>query len=163
MTPVHYIAGMVLPLALAMLPPQMDSPSARSMLVAIGLQESRFTYRRQVQGPARGYWQFERLGGVLGVLRHELTREPAGAVLQAMGYQPTSQAVYDAIEHNDILACCFARLLLWTHPERLPGKTEANLGWRIYAETWRPGKPRPETWPDCFAAGWGGTWPGVTT
>jgi hypothetical protein len=138
----------------------MDSPSARAMVIAVGLQESRFQHRRQVNGPARSYFQFER-AGVSGVLRHDASRRAASDVLVTMGYRPDSMTVYDAIEHNDILACCFARLLLWTHPERLPGKTEANLGWRVYAETWRPGRPHPATWPDCFAAGWGGGWPGT--
>lgn len=161
MTPVHYIAGMVLPLALSMLPPQMDSPSARAMLIAIGLQESRFKHRRQIEGPARSYWQFER-AGISGVLRHESSRRAASDLLGVVGYRADALSVYDAIEHNDILACGFARLLLWTHPERLPGRHEANLGWRVYADTWRPGKPHPQTWPECFEAGWGGEWPMAT-
>ena len=28
------------------------------MLLAIGLQESRFVHRRQIGGPACGFWQF---------------------------------------------------------------------------------------------------------
>lgn len=45
--------------------PSMDSVRARMMLLAIGLQESRFEHRRQLgNGPARGFWQFESGGGV---------------------------------------------------------------------------------------------------
>lgn len=36
--------------ALALLPATMDTPEARIMLLAIGLQESRFEHRRQLVG-----------------------------------------------------------------------------------------------------------------
>ena len=43
--------------ALELFPKHMDSPQARVMLLSIGLQESRFEYRRQMgNGPARGFW-----------------------------------------------------------------------------------------------------------
>ena len=161
MTTTHYIVGMVIPLSLALLPPQMDSPAARAMLVSIGLQESRFAHRRQIGGPARSFWQFER-AGVSAVLRHQVSRPGAMGVLASMGYRPDSMTVYEAIEHNDILACCFARLLLWAHPGRLPERDEMNYGWQVYLESWRPGKPHPGSWPECFISGWGGEWPGTT-
>ena len=44
--------------ALALLPSAMDTPQAHCMLLAIGLQESRFVHRRQIGGPACGFWQF---------------------------------------------------------------------------------------------------------
>jgi hypothetical protein len=44
----------------AKLLPFMDSPKARVLSAAIGHQESRFIHRRQINGPARGFWQFER-------------------------------------------------------------------------------------------------------
>ena len=53
----QYIRDVVIPAALHMLPGHMDSPEARAMLLAIGLQESKLTYRRQVGGPAHGFWQ----------------------------------------------------------------------------------------------------------
>src|SRR5690606_35531315 len=56
--------------AYALLPSRMDSDRATVMLLAIGLQESRFEHRRQIKGPARGFWQFERGGGVRGVMTH---------------------------------------------------------------------------------------------
>ena len=37
--------------ALALLPAAMNTPQARCMLLAIGLQESRFVHRRQIGGP----------------------------------------------------------------------------------------------------------------
>nr|WP_316904517.1 hypothetical protein [Ralstonia mannitolilytica] len=65
--------------ALAILPSAMDTREARVMLLAIGLQESRFMLRRQVGGPARGFWQFEEgtkmsRGGVWGVYLHDSSR-----------------------------------------------------------------------------------------
>ena len=40
------------------------STAADVLLLAIGLQESRFEHRQQIGGPARSFWQFERGGGV---------------------------------------------------------------------------------------------------
>lgn len=133
--------------ALALLPDRMSSESALRMLVAIGLQESRLLYRRQFgNGPARGLWQFERGGGVLGVLKHLSSREHALAVCKARGVAPLSPDVWAALEHDDILAAAFARLLLWTHPKPLP--VDVVGGWDLYISTWRPGKPHPNTWRD---------------
>ena len=62
-----YLLRYTLPSAFALLPPAMDTPDARVLLLAIGLQESKFSHRLQIGGPARGYWQFEQGGGVRGV------------------------------------------------------------------------------------------------
>lgn len=55
----------------------MDSAAARCQMLAIGLQESRLQHRRQNGGPARGFWQFEKGGGVKGILFHETAQERA--------------------------------------------------------------------------------------
>lgn len=163
MTTADYVARHVLPAAFALLPPQMDSPQARAMLMAIGWQESRFSHRRQVEGPARGYWQFERDGGVVGVMRHAFTRYPAGRVLEVLGYPPERQAIYDALEHNDVLAACWARLLLWTDPRLLPqSPADQDEAWGAYLRTWRPGKPHQATWAAFYQRAWSVEWPGVT-
>lgn len=39
--------------ALELLPPKMSSKRAVVMMLAIGLQESRLIYRRQIKGPAK--------------------------------------------------------------------------------------------------------------
>lgn len=136
-----------MPAALAMLPAKMDSPEARALLVAIGLQESRFTHRRQqLNGPAHGFWQFESAGGVHGVLTHHATKPFIQPVLDALRYEPSD--CYYAIRDNDILACVFARLLLFSHPAPLP--REAAAAWDYYLATWRPGKPRRDTWDGFF-------------
>lgn len=163
MTTAEYIARHVFPAAFALLPPQMDSPQARAMLLAIGWQESRFTHRAQIGGPARGYWQFERDGGVVAVMRHEFSRYPAARVLEVLGYPPERQAIYDALEHNDVLAACWARLLLWTDPRLLPqSPADQDEAWGAYLRTWRPGKPHQATWAAFYQRAWSVEWPGVT-
>ncbi|PPC77925.1 hypothetical protein C4K68_07720 [Pokkaliibacter plantistimulans] len=138
--------GIIQP-ALTLLPEKMRSPQAEVMLLAIGGQESRLHYRHQIGGPAHGLWQFEQGGGVKGVLEHKATRAMAAEVCAARQVPPTIPAVYAAIEFDDVLACCFARLLLWTDPGRLPNRTEESLGWTVYQRNWRPGQPHPQTWP----------------
>lgn len=131
--------------ALAELPERMTSDAARVMLVAIGLQESRLTWRRQrAGGPARGLWQFER-SAVRGVLVHEASRSVARRACERRGLPATATAVWLAIETDDVLAAVFARLLLWTDPLPLPDDMDA--GWSYYLRNWRPGKPHPQTWP----------------
>lgn len=143
MTPT-YISTYVFPPAFSLLPSEMDSREARVLLLAIGLQESGFRDRLQHGGPARGFWQFESLGGVRGVLTHPSTSQHAGDVCTALGYEKLITPVSYAIADNDPLACAFARLLLWSLLG--PLGTSADEGWRQYLKAWRPGKPRPETW-----------------
>lgn len=132
-----------------------DSPQAQVMLYAIGLQESRFAHRTQIGGPARGFWQFERGGGVIGVLNHRASREAARAVCALRGIPASDRAVYGQLEHDDMLACAFARLLLWTDPQALPAVGDADGAWDLYLRVWRPGKPHPSTWQSCYRAALG--------
>lgn len=146
----------IVPAAYAVLPPAMRSEEATAMLLAIGWQESRFEHRTQVGGPARGYWQFEQMGGVNGVLGHERTRHHAVEALAALHYPATVTpwAVYNAIADNDVLACVFARLLLWSMPYRLPKADEPDVAWAQYRHAWRPGKPHPKTWGEAWRIAW---------
>ena len=123
------------------------------MIIAICLQESRLQHRKQINGPARGFAQFERGGGVKGVMHHRATASFAAEVCKALSYEPTSNAVYDALSDNDVLAAVFARLLLYTLPRPLPGP--ADEGWEQYLSAWRPGKPHPETWEAFYHEAWG--------
>lgn len=123
---------------------------AERMLLAIALQETALAARRQGgNGPAMGFWQFERLGGVAGVLSHLATKKAAAAVCEALVVPADKDAVWAALQHNDTLACAFARLLLWTDPKALP--STADEGWACYLRLWRPGKPHPEKWPAYWA------------
>lgn len=138
------------------LPVKMSSPASRAMSLAIALQESRCKHRAQIGGPAKGYWQFEQGGGIRGVLTHPLSREHIRAVLTALDYGPDadSAACYAAIQHNDALAACFARLLLWTLPGALPGKGDTQGGWDTYISAWRPGKPHRASWDAFYLEAW---------
>ena len=110
------------------------------MLLAIGLQESRFEHRRQMSnGPARSFWQMERGGGVHGVLTHRASAACAKVICAHQGVEPADQAVWEAIEHDDVLAACLARLLLYTDPARLPALGDEAGAWDLYLRTWRPG------------------------
>lgn len=133
--------------AYRLLPDKMHTAKADIMLIAIGLQESRFKHRRQIKGPARGFWQFERGGGTLGVLSHPASRSYARTICSARGdVVPASKAVYNQLEHDDVLAAAFARLLLWTDPFALPDVCDKEGAWQLYIRTWRPGKPHRHTW-----------------
>ena len=131
------------------LPHRMDNTAARVMLTAIGLQESGMKYRRQHGGgPARGLYQFESGGGVRGVLKHHATRDLAYKACLNLDVQNNIPAVWTALEHNDELAAIFARLLLWTLPDRLPQPLSEyeEKAWAQYIKAWRPGKPHRERW-----------------
>lgn len=148
---------------LLLLPERMRSPEAEALLLAIGLQESRFEHRRQIvrnrdgllvpTGPARGWPQFERIG-LQEVMTNRLTRQHFESVCEVLRYPLNFDFVFEGITHNDTLACCAARLLLWADPEPLPGATEMQAGWRYYLRQWRPGKPHFETWPNFWRDAW---------
>jgi len=148
------IDNLILAPALSMLPETMNTQAARAMLLAIGLQESRFTHRRQIRGPARGFWQFE-VNGVRGILTHPLTRRPITEVLHRLEYRLNEATdLQPVLEHNDILAAAFARLNLWWLPQRLPTADQPVHAWEQYLETWRPGKPHSHTWEPFFSRAW---------
>lgn len=130
------------------------SPAAEAMLLAIGLQESALTHRYQVlsggrKGPARGLWQFERGGGVKGVLTHPSTAKIANIFAAYHVGTVELGAIHARLEYDDILACAFARFLLYSDPRPLPQPANESqaVAWEYYLRTWRPGKPHPETWP----------------
>lgn len=127
------------------------SDQARVLLLAIAGQESAWKYRRQIGGPAHGFWQFEKGGGVAGVLSHPSSRDKIKLVCAELGVECTTEAVYQAIVDNDVLAACMARLLLWTDPAPLPALGDALGGWGMYIRNWRPGAPHPETWSARYA------------
>jgi len=158
MTLAQIIAQILNP-GLALLPISMDSTKARVMLLAIGLQESEFTHRAQVlngggKGPARGFWQFERGGGVKGIMGHHATTGHAHRICAERDVAWDPAVVWAKLETDDLLACCFARLLLFSDPHALPAvddvididAPEDSASWRYYVNNWRPGKPHPEKW-----------------
>lgn len=145
--------------ALQLLPVGMDSPKARVLLLAIALQESRFEHRRQLvgnppkpNGPAKSFWQAEMGGGMVrGVRTHPKTAATVQQIIQARGVAHNDAAIWDAIEHDDVLACALARLLLFTDPKPLPEIGDVNGAWDTYARVWRPGKPHRASWDALYA------------
>lgn len=154
MSPKLFIRCAIEP-AYTLLPARMASRDATAMILAIAMQESRFEHRRQIKGPARGYTQFEMGGGLRGVLTHEATRGPIRDVLRALDYDDETLTSYVAIEHNDVLCAAYSRLLLWSDPDPLPTFGQDAFAWDYYLRTWRPGKPRPETFSAFFNEAWG--------
>jgi hypothetical protein len=139
--------------ALSLLPVKMDSDAARVMLLAIGLQESRLKFRAQktqdpyTKGPARGLWQFERGGGVVGVMQHRHTKDLAKGLCILRSEPFDSVLIHARLEYDDILAAGFARLLLWSDIRPLPVlEASHDEAWGCYLRNWRPGKPHRETW-----------------
>lgn len=154
-----------------MFPANYDTREARVALLAIGLQESGFTSRRQLiskvidgkkrlvpEGPAIGLWQFEQgneksRGGVWGVMNHFRVGPLAKQVCRELGIAFDAKTVWLAMETNDLLAACFARLLLLSDAQKLPKVGDQDGAWELYAKrTWRPGKPHPDTWPANYKA-----------
>jgi len=141
--------------ALAMLPAKMDTRAARVQLIAIGAQESKdWEHRRQMgNGPARGFWQFEKNGGVKGVMEHPLktVRDLARQVCAARNCPWRRETIWSNLEHDDVLACAFARLNLYGDPYALPAIGDCDEAWDLYLRVWRPGEPHPEDWPERYA------------
>jgi hypothetical protein len=148
--------------ALTLLGKNFDSRAARVMLLAIGLQESRLEQRYQVidgggKGPARGLWQFElgtraSRGGVWGVYMHGQSMEPLRILCRDRDCNFDPRAIWERLEHDDILAAGVARLLLWTNKNPLPDAGDPRTAWDYYINTWRPGKPKPGTWNAFYTA-----------
>ena len=138
--------------ALALLPAKMSSQAARVMLYAVGLQESGFRTRLQYgNGPARGFWQFEQGGGIVGVLTHPATASLAGTVCRSRAVIPAVPDVHAVLAIDDTLAAAFARLLLWTDRAPLPAVGDAAAGWVCYLRSWRPGRPQEGRWAANYA------------
>ena len=120
-------------------------PNVLVALMTIGYQESLFKHRYQIlngstkKGPARGFWQMERGGGVLGVMNHTASKTEAQALCKRLGVSFNSVKVWEALETNDELATGFARLLLYTDPRPLPVKEDVEGLWKYYLWNWRPG------------------------
>lgn len=140
------------------LPARLDSLESRVGLVGISGQEADLIWRdqkdgpgRDILGPALGLWQFERGGGVRGVMNHPASSALARKACALAGVQFVPDAVWRALKVNDRLACAFARLLLLTDPRRLPSIGQVWELWDYYKRNWRPGKPHPELWAGNYA------------
>lgn len=142
--------------AYKLLPARMDSARASILVLAISLQEDPKGMRFQVldwkdltkKGPAKGLAQFEKGGGVAAVMRSGAPSEvPARALVDNRGVRWDRDAIWRALEVDDVLAMGLARCLLWNLPGTLPSPADAHKAWSQYVEAWGPGKPHPEDWP----------------
>lgn len=129
-----------------LLPGRFHSPAAMPLLLAIGKTESDFRYTIQMVGspprpvgPARGYWQFERRGGVAGVMAHASSAPWARGAVAIRGLNFDTLPVHTALATDDELAAAFARLLLWTDPRALPRLGDVKGAFETYNRNWRPG------------------------
>lgn len=152
------VRNIIFPEAFALLSPGANSTEAQIELLSIGLQESKFLYRKQLgNGPARGFWQFEEgnatsRGGVWGVVNHPKTAAKLKQVCRARGVAFDVKTIWRTLETDDVLSCCVARLLSTIDSRPLPKATERSKAWDTYIFGWRPGKPKPESWSDNHGA-----------
>jgi len=148
----------ILDRALGEMPSKLDTKESRVMLLTIGLQESRFTATRQLvgkppkpTGPAKSYWQGEKGGGMVhGVRVHASTNVLAHEAYNRHKVAANDLAIWNAIEFDQVLACTLARLLLYSDPFKLPELGAQGAAWSLYTRTWKPGKPKPDTWPEFY-------------
>ncbi len=129
------------------------SAQARVLVMAIAGQESAWKERRQIGGPARSFWQFEKGGGVAGLFR--VTPKQLAAVCAELYVPCNPTDVFEAMAWNDVLAAAMARLLLWTDAAPLPNYGDVEGSWAYYQRNWRPGAPHPDVWPGRYGTAMG--------
>lgn len=127
------------------LPGKFNSIEADAMLLTIKVTESGpdFTTRQQKGGPAHGLWQFE-LAGTAGVIRHSASARYVDTVCYLLGVPVFVQTIYKEFLTNDVLACAFARLLLYTDAAPLPALHQPLEAAHYYKRTWKPGAYREQ-------------------
>lgn len=142
--------------AILLLPERMGGAAAKLMLRAINRQENPARYEQQVNGPARGDYQFEKGGGVKGVMTHSAVAEHTKNVCALRGVDFKADAIYQAIGTDPVLAAALARLLLWTDSSPMPDIGDAEGAWALYLRVWRPGAydRNPQELHDKFLAGY---------
>lgn len=124
---------------LALLPDKMNSIDAAVLLYATSRQENPRRLAQQVGGPAVGDYQFEKGGGVKGVMTHKASSDRCRAVCTARKVTFDASSIYQALKTDAILAAALARLLYYTDPKALPVAGDEFAAWALYLRTWRPG------------------------
>lgn len=157
MTPKHALETIIVP-TLAPLGAPFDTRDARLMLVAAGMQESRFEARDQgdpdVPGPARGLWQFEKIACRDFVERGHRRLQHAVRCRRAIGVLEPMRLWWLIGEPRfDPVACLLARDALFRHvAEPLPQPGDVDEAWRQYVAAWKPGQRDRERWTRSYAA-----------
>jgi hypothetical protein len=135
------------------------TPEAACLSLAAGNQESKFQARDQgdpaIIGPATGYWQFEKMGGVWEILNSGQTKAIAADLCARarVAAQPDPVWRLFATAAGDELACSFARLLTWKDRAALPAVSLAaeQEAYDYYDRNWRPGAKRRDDWTRSWA------------
>lgn len=155
-TPTEILTGPMKEAAL-LLPTLSFAPNVCILMLAAGVQESGLIARRQYgNGPARGLWQFEKgtpstRGGVTGLMLHAATSGLLLGVCKARKVSWDASVIWAALETDDVLAACLARLALWVNPRSIPDRSDPDAAYAYYLWCWRPGKPDAERWPAAHA------------
>jgi hypothetical protein len=119
---------------------------AENLLLAIALQESALSARIQGPrdaGPARSFWQFERIG-VADVLQRQ--RHNLRTMCDFLEIPFDLGKLHLIMAYNDMLACTISRLTLRLDPRPLSAASTEQGAWEYYIRNWRPGKPHPNRW-----------------
>lgn len=124
---------------LALLPAKMNSGDASVLLYATNRQENPQRLPQQVGGPAVGDYQFEKGGGVKGVMTHASVADLTKAVCAARKVSFDAGSITQALKTDAVLAAALARLLYYTDPKALPFAGDEIAAWQLYLRTWRPG------------------------
>jgi hypothetical protein len=122
------------------------SACAENLLLAIALQESNLSARIQGPndaGPARSFWQFEKIG-VVDVFQRQKTALKVMCDALVLPCEPGK--LHLMMAYNDMIACVIARLTLRLDPRSLGLATTEEGAWDYYIKNWRPGKPHRDRW-----------------
>ncbi|MGH8567428.1 MAG: hypothetical protein ACREXU_05265 [Gammaproteobacteria bacterium] len=122
------------------------------LLIAIAIQESDLTHRRQSpRGPARSWWQIEPATAYDTIGRYR----PAADMLRELRLD--KDYILPVLEWCDPAACAIAAGIVKLCPLALPAIPESapitgarEACWEYYLRAWRPGKPRRERWDEAF-------------
>lgn len=122
------------------------SARAENLLLAIALQESNLSARIQGPndaGPARSFWQFEKIG-VVDVFQRQKTALKVMCDALVLPCEPGK--LHLMMAYNDAIACVIARLTLRLDQRPLSVAATEDGAWDYYLDNWRPGKPHRNRW-----------------
>lgn len=135
---------------LVLLPEPLRSLDAKVQLYATSIQENPTRASRQLIkkdgklqpiGPAAGDYQFEKTGGIRGLLNFKSDRVQVmlRSVCAARQVPQTIDGLFDGVQRDAVLAAALARLLYFTDSGALPKAGAEQYAWDVYLRTWRPG------------------------
>ena len=153
MTPAAFFNTILLPssTALSAIYGVSNTKAARVFLMAVAGHETNWSARRQVPGgEARGYWQFEKNGGVAAVVLDPLTSSILEPFCKSRDIPFDVATIYEAIAWHDTLAYVVARLFTWMDPRPIPVVGDSAGSYQYYLDIWRPGAKLPGSWPALY-------------